>query len=168
VALWLDRIRRVVPGLGRRRRQRLAAWLGAQVHALGRQSYPLIHEDVDKTNVLLDGSGRVRLVDFARCAHWFPQYDLIVSEYSICRDDPARIAALRDRYFAVTRDDPALPRAVYDATRPLWDAWYHLRAAASRARRAARAEGPGADPRARTARDHWGRALDALHQAGAQ
>ncbi|MFP4056405.1 MAG: aminoglycoside phosphotransferase family protein [Candidatus Brocadiia bacterium] len=167
VALWLGRIRLVVAGLRHRRRRRLAAWFADRVHALGREAYPLIHEDVDKTNVLLDAAGQVRLVDFARCTHWFPQYDLIVSEYSICRDDPARIRVLRDRYFAVTAEDPALCRAVYEATRPLWDAWYHLRAAASRARRSARAEGPKAEHWAHAARDHWSRALDALRQAGA-
>jgi Ser/Thr protein kinase RdoA (MazF antagonist) len=163
VAKWLKRMAPLVPGLNRGRRRGITAWMGDQVSAATRTVFPLVHHDVDKTNVLLGDDGRLRLLDFGRCGHWFPQYDLIVSEASLCWSHPERIEVLRNRYFAAPGVAAALSRDQYEVTRPLWAACYHLRCAASRARRVTRGNQEAADE----ARAQWAAVIQNLRAAGA-
>ena len=167
---WLARTAAVVPELGRGRRRRLAAWFAAQLRARGRTQFPLVHGDLNQTNLLLGRDGRLRVVDLEHCAHWFPEHDLVVVERSVCREDAGQIEALLSRYFAAAGDDAALSRQGYGELRPLFSAWYHVRAAASRARRVQRGRRtgePGWEQSLATAREHWASAEAFLAQAGA-
>lgn len=166
----LRRLRRGGLGLPRSRESRLADWFGHQVGALKRSSFPFVHTDLDKVNLILADDGRLRPVDFLRGVHWFPQADLYVTELVLGRDDPARTAEALDAYFHANTGTPALTRERYGDTRALFAAPYHVVKAASRARRAARQRAAGDERWPATlaaARQEWMMAEGFLSQAGA-
>ena len=146
----------------------LAARLVAQLSALGRTEFPLVHGDPNPHNFVATPRGRLCVLDLNSAAHWFPQVDLLVAELTF-GGGGAAATGLLDAYFQAAGGSPALSREGYDASRPLFAALYCFEKAGTRARGALRlsAEGnPDSQALDAEARQYWARGQELLAALG--
>ncbi len=88
------------------------------------QSFSLVHNDVNRHNVVVAADGEVALVDLHRIAYEpFPE-EVLNASYHFCRKDPALAARFEETYFARAGD---AMRRLFDETRDFFEPLHYLK-----------------------------------------
>lgn len=166
----LARLQRMDIGLDSQRRKALVTWFAQQFRLCCQASYPLVHGDFHRRNVLLLEDGNLGLIDLASVSYGFPQVDLVQAESSICRDNATAGARFLARYFAQAQEYRAISNEHYEASRPVFVALRHIIKAGRRSRGITKRRvkvGHEWQYLRKEALSHWEKAEEALHAAGA-